>query len=228
MYNYFTKNLMETPELREISKNRMVYSRIVFNLSKRVFDIIMALVAIVLSCSLMLLISLLIKLDSKGAVIYKHRRVGLHEQEFYVYKFRSMILTDKPIEKIFTPEQMEQYKRSYKVDDDPRVTRVGKFLRKTSLDELPQFFNILLGHMSFVGPRPVLQEETERYGEDRELLLSVVPGLTGYWQVNGRSNTTYEERIDMELYYVKNRSLLFDIKIIFRTISVVFFRKGAK
>lgn len=219
--------LIKIPSFRKIDKDRTFFSKLIFDFLKRVLEFIMALIAIILSCLFMLLISVVIKADSKGKVIYKHKRVGLRGKEFYLYKFRSMKITDKSLEEIFTAEQMKEYKKNYKVYNDPRITRVGKFLRRTSLDELPQLFNILLGHMSFVGPRPIVQEETELYGDDRNLLLSVMPGLTGYWQVNGRSDTTYERRIDMELYYVKNRNIFLDIKIILKTIAVIFSQKGA-
>lgn len=213
---------------RHIDKDCTFFPKLILHFLKRVLEIIMASFAIILSCPLMLLISVLIKADSIGKVIYKHKRIGLHGKEFYLYKFRTMKITDKSLEDIFTPEQMEEYRKNYKVYNDPRITRIGKFLRRTSLDELPQLFNILLGYMSFVGPRPILQEETELYGDDRNLLLSIPPGLTGYWQVNGRSDTTYERRIDMELYYVENRNIFLDIKIILKTIVVIFFQKGAK
>jgi len=226
MHNNYKKNLLEFSKPYKRYKERRLYPNQVFDVLKRTLDFIMALFAIVLNLPLMILIGVLIKSDSKGAAIYKHKRVGLHGQQFYVYKFRSMICTNKPLDEIFTSEQMEEFKRNYKLDNDPRITRIGKFLRRTNLDELPQFFNILLGKMSFVGPRPVLQEETALYGKDRELLLSVVPGLTGYWQVNSRSCTAYKERIDMELYYIENRSVFLDIKIIIKTIVVVFFGKA--
>ena len=137
-----------------------------------------------------------------------------------------MVIDSSNFEKYFTPEQMEEYKQNFKVKDDPRITKIGKFLRKTSLDELPQLINILVGQLSIVGPRPVLEEETQLYGENRDLLLSIRPGLTGYWQANGRSNTTYEERIKMELYYVKYRSAWMDIVILFKTLIGVFKGEG--
>ena len=127
----------------------------------------------------------------------------------------------------FTPEQMKEYKENYKLTDDPRITKTGKFLRKTSLDELPQLINIIKGELSIIGPRPVVQEELEKYGANAEKFLSVTPGLTGYWAANGRSCTTYEERMDMELYYVDNLSLKLDLKVFFKTIEAVIKREGA-
>ena len=136
---------------------------------------------------------------------------------------------DRPLEEILSPEQLEEWKRDYKVTNDPRVTKIGKILRKTSLDELPQLWNIFVGQMSVIGWRPILQEELERYSkEEQELLLKVRPGLTGYWASHGRSDTTYEDRIKMELYYVYKRSIWLDIRIIWHTAIGVFMHDGAK
>ena len=129
----------------------------------------------------------------------------------------------------FTPEQMEEYKKNYKLEHDPRITKIGNFLRKTSLDEIPQFFNIIAGDMSFVGPRPVTEEETLIFGNKRDLLLSVRPGLTGYWAAYGRGDlTVYRRRRAMEIYYVKNRSVWLDIKIIFKTVATVIKGEGSR
>ena len=134
------------------------------------------------------------------------------------------------LKKLLTPEQLEQYQREFKIDNDPRITKVGEFIRKTSLDELPQLFNILKGDISIVGPRPIVEEETKIYGKDIVKFLSVVPGLTGYWQAYARNNATYEsgERQEMEMYYVDNRSLWLDIKIFFKTFSSVLKKEGAQ
>ena len=128
---------------------------------------------------------------------------------------------------LFTPEQRKEWEENYKLKNDPRITKAGKFLRKTSLDELPQLFNILIGEMSFVGPRPVVSDELSWYQDSKDKFLSVKPGLTGWWAANGRSEVSYPERCDYELYYVDNASLLLDLKILFKTVSVVFSRKGA-
>ena len=133
----------------------------------------------------------------------------------------------RSIDEILTPEQLKEFKENYKLDNDPRVTKFGKFLRKTSLDELPQLYNILIGNLSFVGPRPVLQEETELYGENRDLFLSVKPGLTGLWQVSGRNNISYYRRKKLELFYCRKYSILFDIKIFLATFAVVLKGDGA-
>ena len=129
--------------------------------------------------------------------------------------------------KDFTPEQMLEWKTNYKLKDDPRVTKVGNILRKTSLDELPQLVNIIKGELSIVGPRPVVDEELEKYGENKNKFLSVTPGLTGYWQANGRSETTYEQRMQMELYYVDNMNFKLDLQIVIKTFSAVIKKEGA-
>ena len=129
--------------------------------------------------------------------------------------------------KSFTPEQMREYKENYKLTNDPRITKVGKFLRKTSLDELPQLINIINGDLSIIGPRPLVADELEKYGVNKDKFLSVTPGLTGYWAANGRSNTTYEQRMEMELYYIDNLSLKMDIKVFFKTILSVLKKEGA-
>ena len=129
--------------------------------------------------------------------------------------------------KDFTPEQMLEWKTNYKLKDDPRVTKVGNILRKTSLDELPQLVNIIKGELSIVGPRPIVDEELEKYGENKNKFLSVTPGLTGYWQANGRSETTYEQRMQMELYYVDNMNFKLDLQIFIKTFSAVIKKEGA-
>jgi lipopolysaccharide/colanic/teichoic acid biosynthesis glycosyltransferase len=156
--------------------------------------------------------------------------VGLHGRSISVYKFRSMKKNADRLEEMLTPEELAEYRKNYKLDRDPRITKMGRFLRKTSLDELPQLLNIVGGSLSLVGPRPVLQEETELYGKDRDLLLSCKPGLTGLWQVQGRSNVSYEDgqRQAMELKYVRERSLWLDIKILFMTVGAVVRMDGAR
>lgn len=218
---------LRTVSFEEEKQSNSISNKI-YNIAKRAFDVSICGFSLIMLAPLFLIVSIAIKLDSKGKVFYKHKRIGKNGIEFSIYKFRTMICTNKKLEELLTPEQLIEYKINFKVDNDPRITKLGQFLRKTSIDEIPQLINILKGEMSIVGPRPVLQEETEMYGKDRNLFLSVLPGLTGYWQANGRSNTTYQERIDMELYYVKNKSFLMDIFIIFKTAFVVIARKGAK
>ena len=178
---------------------------------------------------LFLLLIILVKIDSKGPAFYGHKRLGKNGKMFKVWKFRSMVVDQRPLEEILTPEQMKEWKRDFKITNDPRVTKIGKILRKTSLDELPQLWNIFVGQMSVVGWRPILQDELNRYTKDeQELLLKVRPGLTGYWASHGRSDTTYEDRIKMELYYPYKRNLWLDIRIIWHTAIGVFRHDGAK
>lgn len=197
---------------------------------KRILDIFLVLLASPLLIPVMLILIILTKCTSKGPVFYGHRRVGKNGKEFKCWKFRSMCIdADKQLEKILAehPEMREEWERDRKFENDPRVTKFGKILRKTSLDELPQVFNIITGEMSFVGPRPVTESEMERYGKYKDYVLSVSPGLTGMWQVSGRSDTGYEERISFDTYYIQNWSIWLDIWIMIKTVWVVIKGKGA-
>ena len=207
--------------------SKYVANKPVYDFVKRFADIICSAIAIIL-LSPFFIISIAIKATSKGPVIFVHNRVGKNGKKIGIYKFRSMVMNAEELIKEFTPEQKAEFQKNFKLENDPRITKIGKFLRKTSLDELPQLFNVLKGDLSLVGPRPIIQKETEIYGEYKKMLLSVKPGLTGFWAANGRSDTSYKRRRAMEIYYVKNRSLLFDIKIIFKTVISVFKGDGAK
>ena len=168
--------------------------------------------------------------EDDGTLFYEQLRYGKNGKKFRLYKFRSMCIdADKKLKEYLeqNEEARKEFEENQKLKNDPRITKIGNFLRKTSLDELPQMINILKGDMSFIGPRPVVDGEIEKYGANRDKFLSVKPGLTGYWQVNGRSNTTYDERIEMELYYVDNKSLRLDIKIFFKTFISVIKKEGA-
>ena len=197
---------------------------------KRLLDIVLSIILIILASPFLIIISLAVMADDGGAPVYRHNRIGKNGKRIGVYKFRSMRQDAGDLEAILTKEQLEQYRREFKIEDDPRVTKIGEFIRKTSIDELPQLFNILKGELSFVGPRPVVQEETYFYGDDVAKFLSVTPGLTGYWQAYARNNATYEtgQRQSMELYYVDHQSLWFDIKIFFRTFVSVIKKEGVK
>ncbi len=223
MADYNSANICITEKSNKALKEKPVY-----DFFKRLFDIVLSVVAIILLSPILLILFIIVKATSKGPAIYKHKRVGKDGKTIYIYKFRSMVVdADKMIHN-FTPEQKAEFEKNFKLENDPRVTKIGKFLRKTSLDELPQLFNILKGDIAFIGPRPVTQAETELYGSNRELLLSIRPGLTGFWASGGRSDTSYKRRRAMELYYVKNRSFGFDIKIFFKTVISVFKGEGAK
>jgi len=194
---------------------------------KRIFDIIASICGIILLSPVFLIICLAIKIDSKGKIFFKHKRIGKNGKEIFVYKFRTMCENAESMIKNFTPEQQKEFKENYKLQNDPRITKVGNVLRKTSLDELPQLFNIFKGDLSVIGPRPVIEEELEKYGENKDKFLSVTPGLTGYWAANGRSDTTYEQRMQMELFYVDNMSLKLDAEIFKDTIDSVINKRGA-
>ena len=198
-----------------------------FKVIKRLFDIIVSFLGLLILSPLFLLLTILIKCDSKGPVFFIQKRVGRNGKKFGIFKFRTMRINAEELIASFTPEQLKEWKENFKLKNDPRITRVGKFLRNTSLDELPQLINIFIGNMSLVGPRPIVEEELEWYGEKKSVLLSVRPGLTGWWATNGRSEVSYPESCDYVLYYVYNCSLLLDIKILFKTFSAVFSRKGA-
>jgi lipopolysaccharide/colanic/teichoic acid biosynthesis glycosyltransferase len=169
-------------------------------------------------------------MESGGFPVYTQRRIGKNGKEFKLYKMRSMYARSGSIEEILTAEQLEQYCREFKVDDDPRVTRVGRIIRKYSIDEIPQLINILRGELSIIGPRPIVKEELGKYGEQGGEFLSVKPGLTGYWQAYARNNAGYEDgrRQEMELYYIKNRSPGLDMKIFFKTVQSVMKAHGAR
>lgn len=195
---------------------------------KRLFDIIISLIGLLICLPIFLIIGLFIKLEDGGNIFFKHKRVGKNGKDIYLYKFRSMVMNAEELLKTLSPEQKIDYEKNYKLDNDFRITKVGKILRKTSLDELPQLINILKGDMSLIGPRPVILKELEKYNDQKAKFLSVTPGLTGWWACSGRSITTYEERIELELYYVDNCSIILDIKCFFKTIVAVLKRKGAK
>ena len=199
-----------------------------YRIIKRAFDFIVALISSVITIPVFLLIAIAIKVDSRGPVFFVHHRVGKDGKPLSLLKFRTMVVGAEEMIKNFNPEQEKEWQENFKLENDPRITRIGKFLRKTSLDELPQLYNILIGNLSFVGPRPVTKEEIEKYGENKAKVLSVTPGLTGWWACNGRSNIDYEERMKLELYYVDHASLSLDIKILFKTILVVLRKEGAK
>lgn len=222
-----TENI-ETTSLRTQSDVKTKISKKVYIKIKRVIDVILASVALILLSPLFAIIAIAIKIDSKGPVFFAHKRIGKNGKIIKLYKFRSMVINAEELIKSLTPEQMREYKENYKLTNDPRITKVGKFLRKTSLDELPQLINIINGDLSIIGPRPVVADELEKYGVNKDKFLSVTPGLTGYWAANGRSNTTYEQRMEMELYYIDNLSLKMDIKVFFKTILSVLKKEGAR
>jgi exopolysaccharide production protein ExoY len=199
---------------------------------KRGFDILFSLLCLCLGAPLFLLIALFIFITSPGKVIYSHERIGRGGKIFRCYKFRSMYPdADERLKKILMayPHLKEEWEKNYKLKNDPRITPFGSFLRKSSLDELPQFWNVLKGDLSIVGPRPVVKDEMTKYYHVKAYkILSIRPGLTGIWQVSGRSDVpSYDRRIEMDEYYVNNHSFLLDIKLIAKTIPAMLFSKGA-
>ena len=196
---------------------------------KRAFDIGASVLALIILAIPMIFVAIAIKIDSKGHAFYAAKRVGKGGKIFKLYKYRSM--DENADEKLneLLKERHGEWEVNFKLKNDPRITKLGNFLRKTSIDELPQLFNILKGDMSFVGPRPCSLREYNSYTEKDKLRLSVPQGLTGEWQTHGRSNTTIEQRIDMDLDYIQNkRGFFYDLYLIFKTIGVAFRQEGAE
>lgn len=191
----------------------------------------MTLVGTICISPLLFYVAYRIKKEDPGPIFFAHERIGKNGKPFPCYKFRSMVVNSKSMLEEYlknNPEAKEEWERDFKLKDDPRVTPIGKVLRRTSLDELPQIFNVLRGEMSLVGPRPVIQEELDKYyGDVSKLYCQVKPGITGLWQVSGRSDTTYAERVAMDEEYIKNRTFLGDIIILWKTVAVVLLKKGA-
>ena len=208
---------------KELSDNKPGY-----NFVKRCGDLFLSFIAFPAFAVVYLIVAILFKIQDGGPVLYKAERVGLDGKHFYMYKFRTMKLNADKLEDFLSPDELEKYRKEYKLENDPRVTKMGNILRKTSMDELPQIINIIKNDMSLIGPRPIVEEETKMYGNHKSLLLSVKPGLTGYWQAYARNDVGYTDgrRQEMELHYIKNRSVRLDIKIFFATIKRVITKKG--
>ena len=236
----FVPDLMGAPgnlEIISLADAGLMMIRVKNNLSKwynrlfkRVFDLICAGLGTIALLPVFVLIAILIYIDNPGPIFFAHRRVGQHGKEFPCYKFRSMCVNaQEELEKYLAanPAAREEWNRDFKLKDDPRITKIGGFLRKTSLDELPQLINVIKGEMSLVGPRPIVQAEIEKYGDYIHDFYLVPPGITGVWQVSGRSDTTYDERVAMDSWYVHNWSVWMDIAYLWKTVSVVLNRKGA-
>lgn len=198
---------------------------------KRAFDILFSLTVLFVFLPLLFVIAVAIRLSSGGSIVYAHERIGRGGRPFHCYKFRTMFRdADKRLQEILAKDASlrAEWEESHKLKDDPRITPIGKFLRKTSLDEFPQFWNVLIGDMSVVGPRPMVRDEIiRRLGSKAKKILSVRPGLTGLWQVSGRSNTSYTYRIELDELYVKNRSFWLDLKLVAKTIPCMIAARGA-
>ena len=217
---------MEELQCRIDDSKIVVEERKMYEFSKRSIDILGSLCGLVLLSPILLIIMVLIKLESKGPVIFSQERVGRYEKKFKMYKFRSMVINAEELKKKLEA-QNEMSGPMFKMKDDPRVTKVGKFIRKTSLDEIPQLVNVLKGDMSLVGPRPSLPKEVMQFEEWMHRRHDVKPGLTCYWQVSGRNNIDFEDWMKLDVKYVEERNLFVDIKLIFKTIFVLFGDKNA-
>lgn len=198
--------------------------------AKRVFDLIATICGGLFILPFVIILCIIVGIDNKGSVIFAHQRVGQHGRLFPCYKFQTMVPDAQQRLEEYLAENSaarQEWEESFKLTNDPRVTKLGAFLRRTSLDELPQLLNVLWGNMSLVGPRPIVRQEIERYGENIREYYMVPPGITGIWQVNGRSDTTYRERVAMDTWYVRNWSIWIDLVYLFKTVKTVFTGKGA-
>ena len=222
----------------EVSENINERSKIIkkirkffYHLVKRIFDFFCAILGIILMIPIMIIVKISYMITGDfHKIFYKQKRIGKNGKEIGIYKFRSMVPNaEEELKKLL---KKKKYKKEWdlnqKLDNDPRITRIGNILRKTSLDELPQFINVLINDMSMIGPRPLVKGELDAHNGNHKLYESVKPGITGWWASHGRSTTTYEERLELEYYYVRNVSLWLDIKCIFATIGIVISKTGAK
>lgn len=226
---YLTEEMALVPV--EIDTRKKVIIRLLKQFIKRCIDIAGGIVGALILIPLTIII-FCVNLVSKenGPLFYSQERIGKHGKHFKMYKFRTMVVgADEKLKELLANDEelRKEFEETRKFKNDPRITKIGNFLRKTSLDEFPQFINVLKGEMSLVGPRAVVDGEIELFGIHKEEVLSVKPGITGYWAANGRSDTTYEERVRMETYYVRNMSIILDIKILFKTVISVLKKEGA-
>ncbi len=226
------KNIKNKITVISNKKVKSIISNFIYFFIKRVFDIFVGILGTIILIPLTLFITIVrkIKKEDKGPIFYVHLRIGKNGKQFKLYKYRTMCMNaDEKLKKYLEENEdaKKEYKKYKKLKNDPRISKLGEVLRTTSIDEFPQFFNVLIGNMSLVGPRPYLPREKEDMGEYYKNIIKCKPGITGYWQVNGRSNTTFEERLELDDYYIKNKSLWLDIKIIIKTALQIFIGKGA-
>ena len=220
-FEVISKGPSSLPAL-EIIRNQSRYGRTL----KRIGDVIFSLLVLTLGSPIFILIGILVKLSSPGSIFYIQKRVGRNYREFGCIKFRTMYknadeLLPNLLEKY--PLMRQEFEKDFKLRHDPRITKLGRFLRRSSLDELPQFFNVLKGEMSVVGPRPIVSNEINKYSVFMEEVISVRPGLTGLWQVSGRNNLSYKKRVELDLVYARNRNIILDLEIILLTLGVLLF-----
>ena len=238
----FVPNIVGMPvfnlEIKRLYENDMVLLSIKNNLAKktnrrikRVFDILFSLMTMVIIVPVSIIVMLFIMIETPGiSPVFKHYRVGKNGKLFPCYKFRSMVPNAQERLKKYlleNPEAQREWQDNFKLKNDPRITKVGKFIRKTSIDELPQFINVLKGEMSWVGPRPIIEDEIHYYGKYIKDYYNVLPGITGMWQVNGRSEIGYDERVKLDTWYIRNWSIWIDIVLLIKTLGVVLRKKGA-
>lgn len=201
-----------------MESNFDIYNRLI----KRILDIIISIIGLVVSLPITIILAPILYLTQGRPIIFSQIRIGLNGKRFKIYKFRTMEKDAENLIKNFTEEERKEYQGNFKIQNDPRVTKIGRILRKTCIDEIPQFFNILKGDMTLIGTRPIVEEEIEKYNNvERKKLLKKKPGLIGYWQAYANKETTYEQRKKMELYYVENSDFFFDIKIFFKSIITI-------
>ena len=211
------------------SKLKLSFSVLDRNFIKRMFDIVFALFVLTVFSPVYLILMILVALNSKGPIFYVQQRIGKNYQPFNCIKFRTMIdNADEALEVIMQKSDCfrQEFQDSYKLKQDPRITKIGKFLRLTSLDELPQFWNVLKGEMSVVGPRPLVPEELSKYGHKIDTVLKIKPGITGLWQVSGRNDIPYPKRVKIDVYYATSHSWLLDLWIVYKTIGVIVFPRN--
>ena len=205
--------------------------RVMYFVSKRIFDIIVSLIGLLVLIPTTIIVKIIYLLSGDfKTIFFIQERIGKNGKIFKFFKFRSMVPNAEEVleELLKNPKYKDEWDKNQKFENDPRITKIGKILRKTSLDELPQFINVFINDMSLIGPRPLVEGELDAHNGNHEIYESVKPGITGWWACNGRSATTYKKRLDLEYYYVENCSLLLDIKCIFLTIKAVIFKTGAK
>ena len=205
-----------------VKKNKLEIYKII----KEFFDLLFSIVFLIVCLPLFIVIAILIKFNSRGPIFFSQKRIGKNNIPFKCIKFRTMHPEAKDmLENLLTKNDLlkKEFKETHKIKNDPRITTIGKFLRKTSLDELPQFLNVLRGEMSIIGPRPIVKGEKPKYGKYLKEVLSVKPGITGLWQVSGRNNLTYKNRVLLDLNYVRNSNFIMDLRILIRTFGVILF-----
>lgn len=231
MNGYVSVDELEVITIKTNETKSVDMKEFVYQLSKRCADIILALLGLILMLPLAIIIKVVsLLLGDKESIFFVQTRIGKDGKEFKIYKFRTMASNSEKILKqlLMQEKYKKEWEEKQKIENDPRVTGIGKYLRKTSLDEIPQMYNLLKGDMSLIGPRPLIKGELESHNGNKEIYESVRPGISGWWACNGRSDTTYEERLELEYYYINNRNFALDCKCVFKTIKVVLSKDGVK